>query len=108
MGINNSILPKETTKVSLKVAAIAGMCGSGKTNLAHEVYNEKYHHRDRVLLHIFLSNMRSSKYISVLALEPLDSDGRKPVRDGGQGWPVRGPGANRVEEGWNKVEGGLY
>lgn len=43
MGIN-STLPKETTKGSPKVAAIAGMCGSGKTNLVHEIYNEKYHH----------------------------------------------------------------
>ncbi|PUZ50694.1 hypothetical protein GQ55_6G078800 [Panicum hallii var. hallii] len=39
-----SASPKETSRGAPKVAAIAGMCGSGKTNLAHEIYNEKCHH----------------------------------------------------------------
>ncbi|RCV29480.1 hypothetical protein SETIT_6G017100v2, partial [Setaria italica] len=39
-----SASPKETSKGAPKVAAIAGMCGSGKTTLAREIYNEKYHH----------------------------------------------------------------
>uniref|UniRef100_A0A0A9AW87 NB-ARC domain-containing protein n=1 Tax=Arundo donax TaxID=35708 RepID=A0A0A9AW87_ARUDO len=44
VGSLASASPEETRKGAPKVAAISGMCGSGKTSLAREIYNEKYHH----------------------------------------------------------------